>query len=131
MKIITQIAELRAQIHEWRDSQQRIALVPTMGNLHDGHLTLVKQAFAIADRVVVSIFVNPLQFGATEDYHTYPRTLAEDSEKSSLSYAENGIRVLLLDKPWNNSVNHENIFRCKDWPEILEKMEDFMNGRLF
>ena len=81
MKIITQLTKLRAQIHEWRHNQQSIALVPTMGNLHDGHLTLVKQALAIADQVVVTIFVNPLQFGATEDYHTYPRTLAEDSEK--------------------------------------------------
>ena len=90
MKIITQIAELRAQIQAWRHSQQRIALVPTMGNLHDGHLTLVKQALAIADQVVVSIFVNPLQFGATEDYHTYPRTLAEDSEK----LAQLGVQLL-------------------------------------
>lgn len=90
MKITTQIAELRTQIQEWRHSQQSIAFVPTMGNLHDGHLTLVKQALAIADRVVVSIFVNPLQFGANEDYHTYPRTLAEDSDK----LAQLGVQLL-------------------------------------
>jgi pantoate--beta-alanine ligase len=90
MKITTQIEELRAQIQEWRHSQQSIALVPTMGNLHDGHLTLVKQALAIADRVVVSIFVNPLQFGVNEDYYTYPRTLAEDSDK----LAQQGVQLL-------------------------------------
>ena len=90
MKIVTKITELRTQINEWRNNKQCIALVPTMGNLHDGHLTLVKQALAIADRVVVSIFVNPLQFGATEDYHTYPRTLAEDSEK----LAQLGVQLL-------------------------------------
>jgi pantoate--beta-alanine ligase len=90
MKIMTQIAELRAQISEWRNNKQRIALVPTMGNLHDGHVTLVQQALAIADRVVVSIFVNPLQFGVTEDYQTYPRTLAKDSEK----LAQPGVHLL-------------------------------------
>ncbi len=90
MKIVTQITELRTQINEWRNNKQCIALVPTMGNLHDGHFTLVQQALAIADRVVVSIFVNPLQFGATEDYQTYPRTLAEDSEK----LAQLGVHLL-------------------------------------
>ncbi len=90
MKIMTQIAELRAQLNEWRNNQQRIAFVPTMGNLHDGHLTLVKQALTVADRVVVSIFVNPLQFGATEDYQTYPRTLAEDSDQ----LAQQGVDLL-------------------------------------
>ncbi len=81
MKTVAQIPQLRAQVAQWRAEKQCIAFVPTMGNLHDGHLTLVRYALAIADRVVVSIFVNPLQFGVGEDYHTYPRTLAADSEK--------------------------------------------------
>jgi len=81
MKIIATIPQLRAQISEWRNHKQRIALVPTMGNLHSGHLRLVEQAFAVADRVVVSIFVNPLQFGVGEDYETYPRTLEADSHQ--------------------------------------------------
>lgn len=76
MQIIHNITELRA----WRAQQHNVALVPTMGNLHAGHLALVKQARTMADQVVVSIFVNPLQFGVNEDYARYPRTLEHDAE---------------------------------------------------
>ena len=78
MHIIGSIPELRALIATWRRQQQRVAFVPTMGNLHAGHLSLVDKARAIADRVVASIFVNPLQFGPTEDFASYPRTLTAD-----------------------------------------------------
>lgn len=81
METISKIDELRARINEWRNRKQCIALVPTMGNLHVGHLSLVKRALSIADHVVVSIFVNPLQFGPSEDYETYPRTLEADQKK--------------------------------------------------
>ena len=76
MKVLHSIAELRA----WRAQHQAIAFVPTMGNLHAGHLALVKLAGQHAVPVLVSIFVNPLQFGANEDYAHYPRTLAQDTE---------------------------------------------------
>jgi pantoate--beta-alanine ligase len=71
-------ADLRARIREWRARENRIAFVPTMGNLHAGHLRLVRHARASADRVVVSVFINPMQFGPDEDFATYPRTLEAD-----------------------------------------------------
>lgn len=74
------VAALRAQVRAWRQAGDRIALVPTMGNLHEGHLQLVRQARARASRVVVSIFVNPTQFGANEDFGRYPRTLTADCQ---------------------------------------------------
>ncbi len=77
MHIFHTITELRS----WRKQVKRVALVPTMGNLHAGHLALVRTAKAHADAVVVSIFVNRIQFGVGEDFDLYPRTLAEDVEK--------------------------------------------------
>lgn len=79
--IYHQIFALQSTLKTLRSQQQRIALVPTMGNLHDGHLALVKLAKQHADIVVVSIFVNPTQFGVGEDFDSYPRTLTEDVEK--------------------------------------------------
>lgn len=81
MIIIETLPMLRQQIRRWRQEGKRIALVPTMGNLHDGHMTLVDEARARADVVVVSIFVNPMQFERPDDLACYPRTLQEDSEK--------------------------------------------------
>ena len=78
MKILSTIAQLREQISAWRKNGERIAFVPTMGNLHNGHLKLVDIAKTHADRVIVSIFVNPMQFGKNEDLDSYPRTLDAD-----------------------------------------------------
>jgi pantoate--beta-alanine ligase len=73
--------ELRERVREWRRKGDHIALVPTMGNLHDGHLSLIDLARSHAERVVVSIFVNPTQFEPGADYERYPRTLATDKRK--------------------------------------------------
>lgn len=81
MQTVTTIAEVRSLVAAWRAAGQRIAFVPTMGNLHAGHIHLVDEAHRYADRVVASIFVNPLQFGPSEDFAAYPRTLAADQEK--------------------------------------------------
>lgn len=75
------VACLRARLARWRRDGARIAFVPTMGNLHEGHLDLVRAAGELADRVVTSIFVNPLQFGPGEDFAAYPRTLADDLDR--------------------------------------------------
>lgn len=81
MQTVHGIAELRAQVLAWRRAGERVALVPTMGNLHRGHIHLVECAREQAPRTVASIFVNPSQFGPNEDYANYPRTLDADSRQ--------------------------------------------------
>ena len=80
MEVVHSIEEIRREVRNLRNRSATIGFVPTMGNLHAGHLSLVKDAAASCGAVVVSIYVNPMQFGPTEDFSTYPRTLEQDLE---------------------------------------------------
>jgi len=79
MDIIERVDTMRARVRAWRTAGERVGLVPTMGNLHEGHFALVRRARREADKVVASVFVNPLQFGVGEDFERYPRTLEGDA----------------------------------------------------
>lgn len=92
MKIITQIAELRATVQEMRGHGKSVGFVPTMGYLHAGHQALMRQAKAEQGAVVASIFVNPLQFGPSEDYAVYPRDLERDSQLAETA----GVDILFV-----------------------------------
>ncbi len=81
MKVIKTVAEMSAEATRLRNEGKRISFVPTMGNLHEGHLSLMRMAKPLADVLVVSIFVNPLQFEPGSDFNAYPRTFQEDLEK--------------------------------------------------
>ncbi len=104
VKTIHRISAIRRLVSSWQQAGQRVALVPTMGNLHAGHVSLVDLARRRADRVVASIFVNPTQFGPGEDYASYPRTLAEDRHRLRLA----GVDAVLVPAvsemyPWGES----------------------------
>ena len=95
IEIVRTVADLRAKVAAWRANGETVAMVPTMGAIHEGHMSLVRQAKGLADRVVSSIFVNPLQFGPSEDFEAYPRGEARDAELlasagAELLYAPNG-----------------------------------------
>ncbi|TJV21185.1 MAG: pantoate--beta-alanine ligase [Mesorhizobium sp.] len=86
--VVDSVAALRAQIRDWRRDGLRVAMVPTMGALHDGHISLVRIALARAERCVVSIFVNPTQFAPSEDLDKYPRQLARDLDQLGAAKAD-------------------------------------------
>lgn len=81
MQTISEISDLRQTIKAWHQQSLTVAFVPTMGNLHAGHISLVTEAHKHADKVVASIFINPMQFGENEDIDNYPRTLEADQQK--------------------------------------------------
>jgi pantoate--beta-alanine ligase len=101
-EIAKTVLSLRRSVARWRDDGETIALVPTMGALHEGHISLVRLARRRADRVVVSVFVNPAQFAPTEDFSTYPRSFDSDvallaREKADLVWAPQSVVVMYPD----------------------------------
>ncbi len=93
--LLNNIVEVRENIQKWKSDKKTIALVPTMGALHLGHISLIKKAKEIADKVVVSVFVNPIQFGPNEDYDKYPRTIEHDKSVCE----ENGVDIVFAPAP--------------------------------
>ncbi|CAD5249799.1 pantothenate synthetase [Alteromonas sp. 38] len=118
MKVVDDIASLRKLTGEWKRSGNTVGFVPTMGNLHNGHLKLVKRAKAHNARVVVSIFVNPMQFGANEDLDAYPRTIEEDKAK----LIEAGVDAVFLPSVsdmYPGGVEHQTVVEVPDISDIL------------
>ena len=95
MKVLNTVKDVRGAVAAARAEGKTVGLVPTMGALHEGHMTLVRNAKAVCDFVVVSVFVNPTQFGPTEDFDKYPRTLAADAEKCE----KEGVDVIFAPSP--------------------------------
>ena len=95
MKLFKKIDEVRRQVEEWRAEGLTVGLVPTMGYLHEGHASLIRAAARENDRVAVSVFVNPTQFGPTEDLARYPR----DIERDKAVCAANGAHLIFNPEP--------------------------------
>lgn len=118
MRVIKTIASLRGELAEWRARGDQVALVPTMGNLHEGHLRLVKEAKGCAQRVVVSIFINPLQFDDPNDFSAYPSTFDEDRSK----LAKNGVDIVFfpeVTEMYPQGMQHHTTVTVPDISDIL------------
>lgn len=118
MRVIKTIASLRGELAEWRARGDQIALVPTLGNLHEGHLRLVKEAKGCAQRVVVSIFINPLQFDDPNDFSAYPSTFDEDRSKLS----KNGVDIVFfpeVTEMYPQGMQHHTSVTVPDISDIL------------
>lgn len=125
MKTINTVTELRTTVARWKTAGERVALVPTMGNLHAGHLQLVEQARKHAGRVVVSIFVNPMQFtnvgGDGKDFERYPRTLGDDCHKlSTENYGPDVVFAPAIQEVYPSGFEQESRISVPEISDILE-----------
>jgi len=121
MQTLTSNWEVSALVRQWRRDGERIGFVPTMGNLHDGHLRLVKAAQQNTDRVVVSIYVNPMQFGPQEDLTNYPRTLEKDTQKLA------NLNVDLVFNPNDETMYPEGSAACS-YVEVPTQLTEGLEG---
>ena len=118
MKIITTVAEMKAQVAEWKAEGLTIGLTPTMGALYEGHMSLMERAVKECDRVVTSVFVNPIQFGPNEDYDNYPRDLEHDA-----AIAESkGVNVVFHPEPEEMYPKNYNTY------VVMETLTDTLCG---
>ncbi|MEO0237365.1 MAG: pantoate--beta-alanine ligase [candidate division WOR-3 bacterium] len=115
MKVFSKISQLKKELKNFREQQKSIGFVPTMGYLHDGHISLVKKAKKENDIVVVSIYVNPLQFGVNEDYGRYPRDIERDKKILKM----NGCDILFF--PSDQEMYHNQLVSVKI-KELSEKL---------
>ena len=116
MKIVETIAEVREQVKQWRKEGLTVGLVPTMGYLHEGHKSLIDRAVAENDRVVVSVFVNPMQFGPSEDLESYPRDLKHDAELAEAHGCD------MIFNPEPSEMYHKNFSSFVDMTVLTEEL---------
>ncbi len=117
--LVHRIFEVREKIFEARSRGRIVGFVPTMGALHEGHLALIRRAQELSDYVVVSIFVNPTQFGPNEDFNKYPRTLEEDVEKC------NAMGVDLVFAPSSSEMYPDNF---DSWVDVKGSLTNTLEG---
>lgn len=124
-RVISTAADIRAAVAELRRNRKKLAIVPTMGALHEGHLSLVRAARSECDEVVVTIFVNPTQFAPTEDFSSYPRTLDHDLRQLAAE------QVSLVFAPSNEAMYPEGFSTWIEPPRVAEGLEGAFRPRHF
>ena len=125
MIIVKTIKEVREKVKEWRDAGLSVGLVPTMGYLHEGHASLIKTSSSANDRTVVSVFVNPIQFGPGEDLESYPRDIEHDSEIAQAAGAD------LIFNPEPEEMYLDNFSTFVDMTGLTEELCGLRRALLF